>query len=125
MVPGAAAMRVGPILMALVVAVSACKPSVSKINARPEQYYQNKLKVRARIARMQQLPSATLLEVVDEDGARILVSASTPVEAEVGDWVKVVGVLVPETKVGDTPLYDVLQAEDIDATSAPWFQGLF
>jgi hypothetical protein len=125
MVPGAAAMRVGPILLALVVAVSACKPSVSKINARPEQYYQNKLKVHARIARMQVTPGATLLEVVDANGARILVSAPTPVEAEVGDWVKVVGVLVPETKVGDTPLYDVLQAEDIDHTSAPWFQGLF
>jgi hypothetical protein len=125
MVPGAAAMRVGPILLALVVAVSACRPSVSKINGRPEQYYQQKLKVRARVARMQQLPGATLLEVVDEDGARILVSAATPAEVEVGDWVKVVGVLVPETKIGDTPLYDVIQAEDVDHTSAPWFQGLF
>jgi hypothetical protein len=125
MVPGAAAMRVGPILLALVVAVSACNPSVSKINARPEQHYQQKLKVRARIARMQELPGAILLEVVDENGARLLVSATPPVEAEVGDWVKVTGVLVPETKVGDTPLYDVLQAEDIDHTSAPWFQGLF
>jgi hypothetical protein len=118
-------MRVGPILLALVVAVSACNPSVSRLNARPEQYYQDKLKVTARIARMQELPGATLLEVVDEDGARLLVSATPPVEAEVGDWVKIVGVLVPETKVGDTPLYDVLQAEDIDHTSAPWFQGWF
>ena len=118
-------MRVGPILLALVVAVSACKPSVSKINARPEQYYQQKLTVRARIARMQELPGATLLEVVDERGARLLVTATPPVEAEVGDWIKVVGVLVPETKVDDTPLYDVLQAEDVDHTSAPWLEGLF
>ena len=69
-------MRVGPILLALVVAVSACKPSVSKINARPEQYYQHKLTVRARIARMQELPGAMLLEVVDERGALLGTVAS-------------------------------------------------
>ena len=125
MVPGAAAMRVGSILLALVFAVSACAPSISGINARPEQYYQNKLKVRGRIARTQELPGATLLEVVDEDGARLLVSTTAPLEAKVGEWVKVVGVLVPETKLGDTPLYDVLQAEHVDSTSAPWFQDLF
>jgi hypothetical protein len=125
MVPGAAAMRAGPILLALVVAVSACKPSVSRINARPEQYYQNKLTVHARIVRMQELQGAALLEVVDKTGARILVSATAPIEATVGDWVKIEGVFVPETKLGDTPLYDVLQAEHVDRTSAPWFQDLF
>jgi len=118
-------MRVGPILLALVVALPACRPSISSINARPEQHYQSRLKVRARIVRMQELPGAALLEVVDEQGARLLVSTSAPVEATVGEWVKIVGVLVPETKVGDTPLYDVLQAEHVDRTSPPWFQDLF
>jgi hypothetical protein len=118
-------MRVGPILLALVFAVSACRPSISGINARPDQFYQNKLKLRGRIVRTQELPGATLLELVDEDGARLLVSTTAPLDAKVGEWVKVVGVLVPETKLGDTPLYDVLEAERVDPTGAPWFQDLF
>ena len=118
-------MRVGLILLALVVAVPACRPSISGINARPEQFYQNKLKLRGRIVRTQELPGATLIEVVDENGSRLLVSTTKPLDAKVGEWVKIVGVLVPETKVGDTPLYDVLQAEQVEHTSPPWFQDIF
>jgi hypothetical protein len=118
-------MRVGPILIALVLAFSAWRPSVSGINKKPEQYYQKQLKVTGRITRAQELPGATLLELVDADGARLLVSTTGPLEAKVGDWVKAEGILVPETKLGDTPLYDVLQAEHVDRVSAPWFQDLF
>jgi hypothetical protein len=54
----------------------------------------------------------------------VLVRAAHPVDARVGDWVKVTGVLVPEARVGDTVLYDVLTAEDISHTGSPWFPDL-
>jgi hypothetical protein len=34
--------------------------------------------------------------------------------------VKVTGVLVPDARVGDTALYDVLMAEDVSKTRGPW-----
>ena len=41
------------------------------------------------------------------------------VDVSVGDWVEVEGVLVPETRVHDVVLYDVVVAEDLERTRAP------
>ena len=42
-----------------------------------------------------------------------------------GDWVKVEGVLVPEARVGDRVLYDVVVAEtSVSRTRAPRFPDL-
>ena len=115
-------MRLGFIL--LVFAFVACAPTISGINSRPDKYYDHKVDFRGRIQRMQFLAHETLLEVSDERGGRILVRSADPVEAEVGDWVRVQGVLVPETRIEDTVLYDVVTAEHVGRTRAPRFIDL-
>jgi hypothetical protein len=63
--------------------------------------------------------------VADAHGARILVRTTSPVDAEVGDWVRVEGVLVPESHVVDGgTLYDVIVAEKVSRTRAPRFTNL-
>jgi uncharacterized membrane protein YcgQ (UPF0703/DUF1980 family) len=111
-------MRLAALLLACAV-VAGCGVSISGINARPAKYYQKKVKITGRVARTQILPDQALLEVVDRRGARILVHSRKPVEVRTGDWVRVEGVLVPETQVQDVTLYDVVVAEDIEQTRAP------
>ena len=65
------------------------------------------------------LPEATLLELVDARGGRIIVRSASPVEQTLDDWVKVSGVLVPESHVGDAVIYDVVMAERIRARTHP------
>src|SRR5690349_21767215 len=89
--PPAAAMRLGLLLVvsALALAVAGCALTISDINARPDKYYQHKVKFTGRIERAQFLPHDTLLEVADERGRRILVRSADPIEATTGDWVRV------------------------------------
>jgi hypothetical protein len=110
--------------LALAAAVAACGPTISSINARPDKFYQHKVKFTGRIARTQVLPGETLLEVADRRGARIIVRSTAPVDAGTDDWVKVTGLLVPETRVGDAVLYDIVLADEISRTHAPRFIGL-
>ena len=119
-------MRLGcPLLFAaLAVAVVACAPSISGINARPDKYYQHKVTFTGRIRRMQFLAHETLLEVEDARGGRIVVRSAEPVDGDTGDWVKIEGVLVPETHVEDAVLYDVVAAERVSRTRAPRFLDL-
>jgi hypothetical protein len=114
-------MRLGPILLVSVLAIAlpGCGVSISSINARPDKYYQHKVAFRGRIARMQFLPHDTLLELADDQGRRILVRSADPVEATTGDWVHVEGILVPEARVADVVLYDVVTAERVSPTRAP------
>lgn len=112
------------LVAALAAALAACGVSVTGINQRPDKHYQKKVGFRARITRAQPLSDAMLLEVADAHGARILVRATPPVEAEVGDWVHVEGVLVPETQVGGSTVYDVVVAEEVSRTRGPWFPNL-
>ena len=119
-------MRIGSVVLAsaLAVALAACAPSISGINARPDKYYQQKVSFRGRIHRVQFLAHETLLEVADEHGGRILVRSAEPVEAESGDWVRVEGVLVPEARIEDVVLYDVVTAEEVERTRPPRFIDL-
>jgi uncharacterized membrane protein YcgQ (UPF0703/DUF1980 family) len=119
-------MRLGSFLLiaALAVAFTACAPSISGINARPDKYYQHKVTFTGRIRRMQFLAHETLLELADSQGGRIVVRSPEPVDADTGDWVKVEGVLVPETHVDDAVLYDVVAAERVSRTRAPHFMDL-
>ena len=110
--------------LALAAGLVACGPTISGINARPDKFYQHKVKFTGRIARTQVLPDETLFEIADRRGARIVVRSTTPVEAAADDWVKVEGLLVPETRVGDAVLYDVVLADRIVRTRAPRFMGL-
>jgi hypothetical protein len=117
-------MRLGLALCAVALALAGCAPSISGINARPDKYYQHKVEFTGRIARVQFLPHETLLEVADERGGRILVRSADPVDAATGDWVRVEGVLVPEARVADVLLYDVVVAERIKTTHAPRLRDL-
>ena len=110
--------------LALAVGVGGCAPTISGINARPDKFYQHKVKFTGRIARTQILPGETLLEVADRRGARIFVHSTAPVDAGTDDWVKVTGLLVPETRVGDAVLYDIVLADGIVRTRAPRLMGL-
>ena len=109
---------------ALAAGLGACGPTISSINARPDKFYQHKVEFTGRIARTQVLPGETLLEIADRRGARIIVRSTAPVEAGADDWVKVTGLLVPETRVGDAVLYDIVLADRIVRTRAPRFIGL-
>ena len=61
----------------------------------------------------------------DGRGARILVRAPASFDLERGDWVKIQGILVPETRVGDSVLYDVVTADEISRAREPRFRNLF
>jgi len=102
------------------VALAGCSTGVRDLNLRPSKYYQEKLKLKGRITRAQSVGADTLIEIADQRGNRLLVRSARPVPAAVGDWVRVVGVLVPETRVGDTTLYDVLSADEVSRTRGPW-----
>ena len=119
-------MRLGrfAVVAALAAALASCGVDVAGINERPEKYYQKKVKISGHITRSQQLPDALLLEVADERGARILVRATPPIDAEVGDWVKVEGILVPEARIGDVVLYDLVVADEVSRARAPRLRGL-
>lgn len=100
--------------------LAACATDIRTLNLRPEQYYQQKLSVVGRVMRMQVLDGDTLLEIADRAENRLLVRTTSPPAVSVGDWVKVTGVLVPEARVADTAVYDVLTAEDVSVTRGPW-----
>lgn len=107
------------LLMALT--LPACGPTrLRDLTLRPEKYYQEKISVTGRITRMQVVGGDTLLEIADRNENRLLVRTSAPVPAGVGEWVRAKGVLVPEARVNDATLYDVLSAEEISATRGPW-----
>lgn len=121
-------MRVPRPFAVLVVAaglLAGCAPTVAKVNQRPGKYYQETVKLKGQVMRMQNLPGETLLEIQDGRGARMLVQVKGAFEYATGDWIKVKGILVPEARVGDQVLYDVLVAEDVGGTSAPRFRNLF
>lgn len=119
-------MRVGrPILVALLATwLAACSTTISEINARPDKYYQQRVEVTGRITRRQDLSGEILLVIADARGGRMLVRAPAPVEARVGDWVEVEGILVPEARVADRVLYDVVTAEKVSPARAPRFRNL-
>jgi hypothetical protein len=111
-------------LLSVVTLVACWNPSIRDLNLRPDKHYQEKLSVTGRIMRTQVVGGDTLFEIADTRDSRLLVRTSRPIDATVGDWVKVTGVLVPEARVGDTVLYDVLTAEDVSRTGSPWFPNL-
>ena len=103
-----------------VTALDACATHINDLNLRPEKYYQQKLSVVGRVMRLQVIGDETLLEIADQRESRLLVRVGKPADVSVGDWVKVTGVLVPDARVGDTAVYDVLMAEEISTTRGPW-----
>jgi hypothetical protein len=120
-------MRLAGLVVAVVATslLAGCRLSVSDVNQRPGKYYQDSVTLRGQVMRMQNLTGETLLEIADARGARILVQVKGSFEHATGDWIKVRGILVPEARVGDQVLYDVVVAEDIGGAGRPWFTNLF
>lgn len=106
-------------LVALV-AAAACNPSVGQLNLRPEKYYQDTVKVKARVARIQRLDGDTLLELEDQRHHRLLARVTGDFEVAVDHWVKAKGVFVHDLRVGGTVFYDVLAVDSISTTGSPW-----
>jgi|SRR5215831_13115737 len=119
-------MRV-PRLLAIIglLALVGCSETIPQLNERPAKFYEKAVSFTGRVARIQEFPSETLLEVADANERRILVRAQGRPDAATGDWVKVRGVLVPEARVGETSVYDVVAAEEILPVRPPFFRNLF
>ncbi|HXJ36849.1 MAG TPA: hypothetical protein VMS22_22665 [Candidatus Eisenbacteria bacterium] len=107
------------------IALAGCSTGIPDLNEKPTKYYQETVTLKGRISRMQQLQGEVLMELADAHEHRVLVRAPAPVDVQVDDWVKVKGIFVPEARVGDRIVYDLLQAEDVSHTTAPWFRNLF
>lgn len=107
------------VLLVALLAV-ACNPSLGQLNLRPEKYYQDTVRVKARVARVQRLAGETLLELEDQRHHRLLARVEGDFSVAVDEWVKAKGVFVHDIRVGDAILYDVLAVEDISTTGSPW-----
>lgn len=113
-------------LLALATALGGCgRVGIAELNARPTKHYQQEVTFKARVSRIQNLPGETLLEVADAQEHRIFVRADGTLDVHPDDWVKVKGTLVPETTVGGRLVYDVVRAESVESSSAPWLRNLF
>src|SRR5258705_6811708 len=111
--------------LAFTVALGGCGIGIVDLNARPTRYYQQSVSFRARVSRLQALPDETLIEVADAQEHRIFVRTAGTVDVAPGEWVKVEGTLVPEARIGGKIVYDVVQAESVSETRAPWLRNLF
>ena len=111
--------------VALAVGLGGCGVGISELNIHPTKHYEESISFKARVSRVQALPGETLLEVADAQEHRIFVRADGTVDVQPDDWVKVKGMLVPEARVGGKIVYDVVQAESVEPTSAPWLRNLF
>ena len=105
--------------------LTACGATISEVNQRPSKYYQKQVDVSGRIVRMQTCDHSSLLEVEDARGGRVLARASGEREGATGDWVRVKGIFVPEMRVEDRVLYDVVEAESVTKRREPRFKDLF
>jgi hypothetical protein len=114
-------MRAAALCLALAgsLALAACGQTISQINARPERHYQKQVRFIGQVSRLERLPGETLVELVGQRGGRILVKTTEPAEVESGDWVSISGLLVPETRVGDQVLYDVVVADRLSRRGPP------
>jgi hypothetical protein len=119
-------MRTGVLVAVLALAAGCFNPNIPDLNARPTKYYQETVTFKGRISRIQALDGETLLELADAQEHRIFVRIAGSVDdLHPDDWVKVTGILVPESRVGGRIVYDVVQAEDVSQTGAPWLRNLF
>lgn len=116
--------RVAVAAACMSIALGACGPNIGDLNLRPELHYQQTVKIKGEVTRMQTAGGDTVLELADSREDRILVRVTGTPSVGIGEWVKVEGILVPEARVGDRTLYDVVVAEDVSGSSAPWFANL-
>ena len=112
-------------LVTLTIVLGGCAVGIPELNERPTKYYEQSVSFRARVSRIQVLPGETLLEVADAQEHRMFVRVDGTIDVHPDDWVKVTGILVPETRVGGKIVYDVVRADSVTETRAPWLRNLF
>jgi hypothetical protein len=101
-------------------AVAGCGVTIADVNERPDRFYQQTVDLTGNVRRLEPIPGGgTLIEMADRRNHRILVRASDTTEVAIGDWIRVHGIFVADTQVGDVSLYDVVQAERIDHAHGP------
>jgi len=123
---GAGRRNVGALVAAALVGgvpLAGCAPTIGDLNLRPAKYHQERIRIRARVARLERVGDAAVLELESPDGRRMLVRTTGPLEVSVDDWVRATGVFVPEARVGEQTLYDVLVADEVERTRRPWLPG--
>jgi hypothetical protein len=112
-------------IFVLGLALVGCSIGISDLNAKPTKYYQESISIRGRVSRVQRVNGEVIFELADAQEHRLLVRTTEPFEMQTDDWVNVKGIFVPEARVGDHIVYDLLQAEEVSPTRAPWLRNLF
>jgi hypothetical protein len=108
------------------VALAACgSPKLLALTERPQQYYEQQVKVVGRVSRSESFGDQVLLELADADERRILARVAAADAPKPEEWVEVRGVFVAELRVGDRIVYDAIAVEHVSGHRAPWFPYLF
>ena len=114
-----------PLILALALSTTACRPTLGDLNGNPPKYYEEKVTVRARVSRRQVFAGETLLELADAKGRRILARVKGDEPPGVDAWIKVTGVLVAEMRVDGQLVYDVIAVESLGRSRPSRFSGWF
>jgi uncharacterized membrane protein YcgQ (UPF0703/DUF1980 family) len=109
----------------LAIAVGACGPKVVALTERPQQFYEQQVKIVGRVSRSQAVGDEVLIELADADERRILARVAAKDAPPLESWVEVRGVFVAELRLGDRIVYDVIAVERVSEHHAPWFPYLF
>jgi hypothetical protein len=115
-----------PALLAYVVlAAASCAPTLTGLTERPQQHYEEQVKLVGRVSRLEKVGDVALFELADADERRILARVAVADAPSLEEWVEVRGVFVAELRVGDRTVYDAIAVERIKSHRAPWFPYLF
>jgi hypothetical protein len=107
------------------IAVWACGPKLVALTERPQQHYEQQVKIVGRVSRSQPFGDEVLIELADSDERRILARVPAKDAPPLEQWVEVRGVFVAELRVGDRVVYDAIAVERVKDHRAPWLPYLF
>jgi len=112
------------LVLCLTVAIGACGPKLIELTERPQQFYEQQVKIVGRVSRAQAFGDEVLIELADSDERRILARVAAKDAPPLEQWVQVRGVFVAELRVGDRVVYDAIAVERVKKHRAPWFPNL-
>jgi len=111
--------------VAVSIAVGACGPKLTTLTERPQQHYEEQVKIVGRVSRSEAFGDQVLIELADWDERRILARVAAQDAPPLEQWVQVRGVFVAELRIGDRVVYDAIAVERVKKHRAPWFPYLF
>jgi hypothetical protein len=109
----------------LLVGCAACGPKIAALTERPRLFYDAQVSIVGRVSRLHAFTDEVLLELADAQERLILARVPAADAPRIGDWIEVRGVFVPDLRVGDRVVYDVIAAERVKSHRAPWLPNLF